>query len=184
MTGKRLRSRWESDMATTIPHVVNRLVIDSDDTFDEMRQRYESLVPTIDFADFAEVIATGDLSRVQQYTAEHAPNSFVNFWTLDPMPMMRLAGNQQRAITYLMGNNVIAETMFRHDPGIILYAPLRTAIYEDTLGRAYFSIDQPSSKFASFGDARIASVGVHLDAKLANLLQLMALPVPSELIAP
>ena len=184
MADKRLQSRWESDVATTTPHVVNRFVIDSDDTFDEMRQRYESLVPTIDFGNLAEVIATGDLSRVQQYTAEHAPNSFVNFWTLDPMPMMRLVGNQQRAITYLMGNNVIAETMFRHHPGIILYAPLRTAIYEDTLGRAYFSIDQPSSKFASFGDARIASVGFHLDAKLAKLLQLMALPVPSALIAP
>jgi hypothetical protein len=103
-------------MAETISHVVNRFVIDSEDTFDDVRQRYESLVPTIDFAELAEVIATGDLARVQQYTAEHAPHSFVNFWVLDPMPMMRLAGNQQRAITYMMGNNVIAETMFRHDP--------------------------------------------------------------------
>ena len=171
-------------MAETIPHVVNRFAIDSEVTFDDMRQRYESLVPTIDFADLAAVIATGDLARVQQYTAEHAPHSFVNFWTLDPMPMMRLAGNQQRAITYLMGNNVIAETMFRHDPGIILYAPLRTAIYETTSGGVQFSIDQPSSKFASFGDTRIASVGAQLDAKLAKLLQLMSLPMPPELIAP
>jgi hypothetical protein len=170
-------------MAETISHVVNRFVIDSQDTFDDLRQRYESLVPTIDFAELAQVIATADLSRVQQYTAEHAPNSFVNFWTLDPMPMMRLAGNQQRAITYVMGNNVIAETMFRHDPGIILYAPLRTAIYETASGGVQFSIDQPSSKFASFGDTRIASVGVQLDAKVARLLQLMSLPVPAELIA-
>jgi len=48
------------------------------------------------------------------------------------MPVMRMAGHERRAITYLMGNNVIAETMFRHDPGIILYAPLRTAIYWST----------------------------------------------------
>jgi Domain of unknown function DUF302 len=171
-------------MAKTIPHIVNRFVIDSEETFDDMRQNYESLVPTIDFAELAEVIATGDLARVQQYTGEHAPHSFVNFWTLDPMPMMRLAGNQQRAITYMMGNNVIAETMFRHDPGIILYAPLRTAIYEDTQGRAHFSIDQPSSKFASFGDTRIAAVGAELDAKVARLLQLLSLPVPPEIIAP
>jgi hypothetical protein len=168
-------------MATTIPHVVNRFVIDSDETFDDMRQRYESLVPTIDFADLAEVIATGDLARVQQYTAERAPNSFVNFWTLDPMPMMRLAGNRQRAITYLMGNNVIAETMFRHDPGIILYAPLRTAIYESTSGGVQFSIDQPSTKFDSFGNPDIAQVGAQLDAKVAELLRLMSLPVPAEL---
>src|ERR1700730_140206 len=68
-----------SDMTHTIPHVVNRLVIDTEETFDEVRQRYESLVPTIDFAELVEVIGTGDLARVQQYTAEHAPNSFVNF---------------------------------------------------------------------------------------------------------
>ncbi|HZQ33447.1 MAG TPA: DUF302 domain-containing protein [Mycobacterium sp.] len=136
-------------MATTIPHVVNRLVIDSADTFDEVQQRYESLVPTIDLAELAEMAATGGLARVQEYTAEHAPHSFVNFWTLDPMPMMRLWGHQRRAITYMMGNHLIAETMFRHDPGIILYAPLRTAIYENSLGGVHFSIDQPSSKFAT-----------------------------------
>jgi len=169
-------------MTHTIPHVVNRLVIDTEETFDEVRQRYESLVPTIDFAELVEVIGTGDLARVQQYTAEHAPNSFVNFWTLDPMPMMRLAGHQRRAITYLMGNNVIAETMFRHDPGIILYAPLRIAIYEATTGRVHLSIDQPSSKFSSFGDPRIAEVGTQLDAKVAELLRLMSMPVPAELI--
>jgi Domain of unknown function DUF302 len=169
-------------MTQTIAHVVNRFVIDTNETFDDVRQRYESLVPTIDFAELVEVIEAGDLSRVQEYTADHAPHSFVNFWTLDPMPMMRLAGHQRRAITYMMGNNVIAETMFRHDPGIILYAPLRTAIYEDNAGGVHLSIDQPSSKFATFGDPRIAEVGALLDAKVAELLRLMSLPVPPELI--
>ena len=63
------------------------------------------------------------------------------------------------------------------------YAPLRTAIYETALGPVRFSIDQPSGKFASFGDPHIAKVGAQLDAKLAELLRLMALPVPPELIA-
>jgi hypothetical protein len=82
-----------------------------------------------------------------------------------------------------LGNNVIAETMFRHDPSIILYAPLRIAIYEDNVGCVYLSIDQPSSKFASFGDPRITEVGALLDAKVAELLRLMSLPVPPELVA-
>ncbi|MET9844670.1 DUF302 domain-containing protein [Streptomyces ossamyceticus] len=116
------------------------------------------------------------------YTADRTPHSFAVFWTLDPMPVMRLSGHQHRAVTYMMGNNVMAETMFRHDPGIILYAPLRTAIYETASGRVQFSIDQPSSKFASFGDPRIAEVGAQLDAKVAELLRLMTLPVPPELI--
>ena len=41
-------------MTQTIAHVVNRLVIDSGNTFDDVRQRYESLVPTIDFAELVE----------------------------------------------------------------------------------------------------------------------------------
>ena len=168
-------------MSKTIPHLVNRFVIDTDDSFDEVRRRFESLVPTLDFAEFTEVIEAGDLAAVQRYTAEHAPNSFVNFWTLDPTPMMRLVGHRNRAVTYMVGNNVIVETMFRHDAAVMLYAPLRTAIYQDNNGRVHLSIDQPSSKFASFGDPRITEVGALLDNKLAALLRLMSLPRPPEL---
>jgi hypothetical protein len=56
----------------------------------EVRRRYESLVPATDFAEPTEVTKTGNLAQVQEYTAEHAPHSFLNFWTLDPTPMMRL----------------------------------------------------------------------------------------------
>ena len=76
-------------MTQTITHLVNCLVIDSDDGFGEVRQRYESPMPATDFAALTEVITTGNLAQVQQYTAEHAPHSFLNFWTLDPTPEMR-----------------------------------------------------------------------------------------------
>jgi hypothetical protein len=168
-------------MTTTISHQVNRFDIESDELFDELRWSYESLVPTIDFVKLTEVIESGDLARVKQYTAAHAPHSFVNFWTFDPTPMMQLVDHRTRAITYMMGNNVIVEKMFRHDAGVMLYAPLRTAIYEDTAGRVHFGIDQPSSKFASFGDPRISEVGVQLDVKLAALLHLLKLTAPGEL---
>ena len=102
----------------TVTHQVNRLVIDTDATFDDLRQRYESLVPTIDFAELTEMIEADDLSRVRQYTAEHAPHSFVNFWTFDPTPMMQLAGHHTRVVTYMMGNNIIVQRMFQHDPGV------------------------------------------------------------------
>ena len=81
-------------MTTTTAHLVNRIDIDTGATFDELRQRYERLVPTIDFAELTDLIEAGDLARVQQYTAAHAPHSFVNFWTFDPTPMMRLVGHQ------------------------------------------------------------------------------------------
>jgi hypothetical protein len=165
----------------TVAHTVNRLVIDTDTAFDEVLERYESLVPMVDFAKLTRLILSGDLSRVKQYTADLAAHSFVNFWTFDPTPMMHLVGHRTRVATYMMGNNVIVERMFRHHPGVMLYAPMRTVIYEDADGRTHFSIDQPSTRFASFGDPRIAAVGLELDTKLAELLRLMSMPVPAEL---
>jgi len=44
-------------------------------------------------------------------------------------------------------------------------------------------VDQPSTKFASFGNPHIAEVGLRLDAKLAELLRRMSLGVPPELSA-
>jgi hypothetical protein len=45
----------------------------------------------------------------------------------------------------------------------------------------HLSIDQPSSRFASFGDPRSTEVGAQLDAKLAALLRVLGVPVPVEL---
>jgi hypothetical protein len=77
---------------------------------------------------------------------------------------------------------LVKAPMFRHDPGIILYAQLRTAIYKTAVGHVQISIDQPSTKFATASAIpRIAEVGAQLDAKVAELLRLMSLPVPPEL---
>jgi hypothetical protein len=157
------------------------LVIDADASFEDLRARYESFVPDIDLAALQASIDKGDLDQVRRYTAEHTPHTFARFWTFDPTPMTRLAGHRTEVITYMMGNNVIVDAMFRHDPAIMLYAPLRTAIYTDSSGATHFSIDQPSTRFASFGDPRITEVGLQLDSKLAALLQLLDLPVPGEL---
>ena len=41
---------------------------------------------------------------------------------------MGLAGDGARCVEYLMGNHTIAQKMYRYNPAILLYAPLRTAI--------------------------------------------------------
>jgi hypothetical protein len=71
--------------------------------------------------------------------------------------------------------------MFKHDPRAMLYAPLRTAIWEDAAGGAWFSFDQPSDQFASFGVEAITQVGVELDRKLAALLEALNVEVPPSL---
>jgi uncharacterized protein (DUF302 family) len=93
---------------------------------------------------------------------------------------MSLAGNTRRATEYLMGNHVIAETMYRHDPAVALYVPLRCAIYESGAG-ARFSIEQPSVNLSSLGHHEITEVGVDLDRKLAKLLATLNVEVPAVL---
>jgi len=164
-----------------VHHEVNRIVIEVDVTFDELRRRFEELVPDIDLDKLGEVIRTGDLEEVKKYTAARTPNSFANFWTFDPTEMMQLRGNGGRLVTYMVGNNLTAETMYRHDPGVMLYAPIRTAIYTDNDGRTFISVDQPSTRFDSFADENIHAVGRFLDEKIGDLLRLLSVPVPTEL---
>ncbi|MGB7164890.1 MAG: DUF302 domain-containing protein, partial [Mycobacterium sp.] len=86
-----------------------------------------------------------------------------------------------KATQYLMGNHTIAERMFRHDPSVMLHAPLRTLLYADADGDTKFAVDQPSLLFASYRNADIADVGEELDALLMGLIELLRGEVSKQL---
>jgi len=44
--------------------------------------------------------------------------------------------------------------MFRHDPSVMLHAPLRTLLYADADGDTKLAVDQPSLLFASYDNPR------------------------------
>jgi hypothetical protein len=166
----------------TVPHEVHRLTIDVGAPFDEFRARYEHAVPPLDAARLdALKAAAADWQAILRAAADNAPHGFIVYWSYDATPLMRLAGNSRRCVEYLMGNHTIAERMYRHDPAIMLYAPLRTAIYDDAAGTTWFTIDQPSTRFASFDTPAITAVGLELDRKLAALLDVLDAPVPPAL---
>jgi uncharacterized protein (DUF302 family) len=161
-----------------VPDQVTRLVIDVDSSFDEFKSRYEQAVPAFSPDKIA---GLADWNAVVARTAELAPHGFLLYGKVDAAPVMKLNGHTRRAVTYLMGNHVVAETMYGKDPGVLLYAPLRTLIYEDLNGKVHFSIDQPSTRFSSFGNDDIAATGKRLDEKLAELLAHLGSPVPGQL---
>ena len=68
-----------------------------------------------------------------------------------------------------------AETMFRHDPMALLYAPLRVLVYADDDGNAVFSMDQPSAAFGSLGIAEVTKLGDDLVRKVVNLLRVIGI---------
>ena len=83
---------------------------------------------------------------------------------------MSLAGDQASCTLHLMGNHTIAERMFRHEPAVMLYAPLHTVISGPVGGPVSFTFDQPSDQLGSFSNAEVEAVSVELDRKLAALL--------------
>jgi Domain of unknown function DUF302 len=164
------------------PHEVHRLAIPTGAEFDDFRERYEQSVPPLDEERSAALVReAADWDTVLRAAAENAPHGFIRYWTFDIGALMRLAGDAPRCSSYLMGNHTIAERMYRHDPAIMLYAPLRSAIHEDAEGTTWFSIDQPSTRFSSFGDPTIAGVGLELDRLLAALLEHLGAPAPRAL---
>src|SRR5579863_574174 len=169
----------------SFPHQVTRLVFDTGQPYEEFRARYEAAVPALDEKRLAEFAARrAAWAEVIADAAATAPHGFLIFWRLDTTPVMSLAGNTTRCTAYLMGNHTIAEQMYRHDPAVMLYVPLRTVIYASPDDRAFFAADQPSTEVASLGLAPVTQVGIDLDRKLAALLGALDVPVGETLDSP
>jgi hypothetical protein len=164
-----------------IPHEVIRLDIPIQQSYDDFIRSFERAVPVWSNDRAIELVTRkAPWSEVEADVAALAPHDFLLYCKLDLAPMMSLAGNRWRATEYLMGNHVIAETMYRHDPAVALYVPLRLAIYESGEGTR-FTIEQPSASLSSLGRDEIVEVGRDLDRKLARLFEVLGVDVPAGL---
>jgi uncharacterized protein (DUF302 family) len=155
---------------------MNRIDISTGMDFDEFRAAFEKAAPPFDRAPLQQIADRGgNWDEVVAAAAVNAPNELMVYASIDALPLLRLAGHATEAVEYLLGNHTIAETMFRHDPKALLYAPLRVLIYADADGNAVFSMDQPSATFGSLGIAEVTKVGEGLDRKVANLLRVIGI---------
>lgn len=166
-----------------VHHQAVRWSIDTGTSFEDFRARYEAAVPVVDLDRMARLRAEkADWDTVLAAAEQNAPHGFMRFWSTDVGETMQLAGDSGSCATYLMGNHTIAERMYRHDPAVMLYAPLRTTIHQDRHDVTWFSIDQPSTRFASFDVPDITAVGLELDRKVANLLKVLNVTVPADFV--
>ena len=148
----------------------------------EFQERYEQAVPALPLEQVTALVErAAPWSEMLDLIADSAPYGFLIYFRNDVHPVMQLAGDGADCIAYLMGNHTIAEQMFRYDPRAMLYAPLHTVIWEDSASQAWFTADQPSTQFDSFGIPEVATVGVELDRKLAVLLEALGVDVPPSL---
>jgi hypothetical protein len=164
-----------------LDYTVPRLTVPVPDAL-EFTERYEAAVPDLPLDTVRALAARrAPWSEMKRLISGAAPFGFLIYFRNVVGPVMELAGNKSRCTAYLMGNHVIAERMFRYDPRAMMYAPLHTVIWEDREGKAWFTIDQPSAQFGSFGIPEVTEVGLELDHKVAALLEALSVPVPEVL---
>jgi hypothetical protein len=154
------------------PHGMTRIDIETGIPFEQFIAALEKAAPPVDQAALERIKAAGgNWDDVRAAAAENAPNDLMTYAKIDARGYFGVAGHHTPAIEYLIGNHVIAETMFRHDAKAMLYAPLRMLVYGDDDGNAVFTMDQPGPSFGSLGIPEVAQVGLDLDRKVVNLLK-------------
>jgi Domain of unknown function DUF302 len=156
------------------PHSMTRIDIETGIPFEEFVAALEKAAPPVDRTVVERITkAGGDWDDVRAAAAENAPNDLMVYAKIETSVFFGVAGHHTPAVEYLIGNHVIAETMFRHDPKALLYAPLRMLVYGDDNGDAVFTMDQPGPAFGSLGIAEVAAVGKDLDRKVVHLLRVV-----------
>jgi uncharacterized protein (DUF302 family) len=145
---------------------VEHIEIHSAKGFDDVASRLETAIPALDPAIFA-ALASGDQERVDKLLG-HTP-LFI-FLKREHGAILKIAGQQRKAMQYEIGNPFTATKMTRYRLGASLYAPLRVTLYENEAGGCTFAYDQPSSLFGQFGDERVAVVARGLDEELKAAL--------------
>src|SRR5204863_3406058 len=115
---------------------------------------------------YKSLAAGGDAEETKaNIEAMAGPSGFMLFATHNHGALLRLAGQQRKAIQYVVGNPLFALQMTQHDIRASLYAPLRVLVYESGVGKTCVEYDRPSSLFGQFGDDRIAPTAAMLDRK-------------------
>jgi uncharacterized protein (DUF302 family) len=147
---------------------VEHVMISSERSFAEVRQRLEDTLPKLD-ANIAEALRGGDQKRATEYD-QNGPKLSI-FEQRDHGSLLQAFGGRRNALQYEVGNPVTASKMTRHQLAAALYAPLRVVLIEDEQGKGVFEYDKPSSFFGQYGDERVTEVGRYLDVALEAALR-------------
>jgi len=163
---------------------VRRFVIDTRRPYDAFRKEWERAIPSVSWGTaIAEAKGGGGWRAIQDLSARTAVNGLVSIGTFDPSPVMRLAGDRLRAVTYLTGSVVLCEELYHHDPAAIEYVPLRVTISERPADTSTITFDKPGDLFAAYAPPEIADAARDVERALAAALRSVNVPVPRDLEA-
>jgi len=151
--------------------MVDHVRVTTDKPFGEVTEAFERQLGRFDPDVYKALAAGGDAEAAKaKLEAMAGPSGFMLFATHHHGALLRLAGQQRKAVQYVVGNPLFAIQMTQHDIRASLYAPLRVLLYENDEGKTCVEYDKPSSLFGQFNDAGIAPVASMLDRKLEDLV--------------
>ena len=144
--------------------------VTSDRPFADVRAAFERRLGRFEPDVYQALAEGGDPAAVRARLEAMAGSSgFMLFSTSDHGRVLRLVGQQRKAVQYVIGNPLFAVEMTRHATGAAMYAPLRVLIYEAEDGKTCIEYDRPSSLFGQFEDERVSPMAAALDQKLEDL---------------
>ena len=164
---------------------VRRFVINTGRSYDQFRKQWERAVPSWSWGTaMSEAKGGGGWPALENLSNRTAGDGLVNIATFDPSAVMGLAGHQLRAVTYLADNLVIEEGLYKHDPAVIEYLPVRLTISEQSDGDAMLTFDKPCDLFGGYAIPDLVEHAIQVEEAIANVLRKVDLPVPPELEKP
>jgi hypothetical protein len=156
-----------SETTIAVRHVKITLV----QSFERAREAFESILPQFD-AGIIVLLRNGEVDRARQQLERGAELAILQ--SRDHGAVLKIAGLARKVLQYDVGNPLTASKMTRHQLAAAIYAPFRVVLYENERGHAVFEYDKPSTLFGQFGDERVTTVALELDAAIGRALQRVA----------
>ncbi|WP_158861906.1 hypothetical protein [Leifsonia sp. AG29] len=167
-----------------VPVTASRIELEAEMPFERLRSALEAEVPAVDRRLLSGLMREGaPWRRLVAELAGPGIHGLVRFWEEHPTPVMKVGGADTPSALYLLGEYGVMARMFRHDPGALLYAPVRLELHARGAGRTVLAFEQPSASLRTFGNNKITQAGFELDRMLGDLLEELGLPRPSVLRA-
>ncbi|MGN8026841.1 hypothetical protein [Microbacterium sp. 22242] len=158
-----------------------RIRLETNAQFDALVAAFEEAVPALSEDQALAELRGGDWAGFVRGLQWEAPSGFVRLWTSHPDTLMEHAGSDSRSVVWLIAHHGIAARLFRHDPGTMLYSPLRIEAHTSKAPGSTLSFEAPSSRLAGFGVNKITQAGAELDRALGDLIEELGLPRPTAL---
>jgi uncharacterized protein (DUF302 family) len=162
------------DVRQVTQRTIEHIVVTSDRPYHEVQAALEAQMSIL--GNTEELVRQFIAAKLSWDQIKHAieermgQSGFTIFAKIEQGQLLAFTGKPIRACQYAIGNPLLAITMIEHVPEIALYAPLRIALYEDSLGKTVIARDNFSSLVAQYGRADIAQTAALVESKADALI--------------